>query len=137
MALLEINKEPTSRELKWFGALFGPFFLLFGGIAYWKGFIEFAYVLWALAVIVPVIFFAIRATRKSIYMGWMYLVYPIGWMISHLVLAITYFFVLMPIGLIIRLTGRDPMTRRFEPDVQSYWVEHRPDKEPSRYFRQF
>jgi hypothetical protein len=71
------------------------------------------------------------------YIGWMYLAFPIGWTVSHVLLAVTYYLVLTPIGLIMRAVGRDPMRRRLDPEAKSYWIEHRPDRDPSRYFRQY
>ena len=36
MAIIEINKKPSRRELNWFGALFATFFGVFGGLIWWK-----------------------------------------------------------------------------------------------------
>jgi hypothetical protein len=62
---------------------------------------------------------------------------PIGWTISHLVLGAVYYLVLTPIGLVMRLLGRDPMQRRFDRSAKSYWIERTPRTDPSRHFRQF
>ena len=63
--------------------------------------------------------------------------YPIGWTLSHLVMAIIYYLVLTPIGILLRLVGHDPLCRSFEPTRQTYWVERRPPEHKGRYFRQF
>ena len=39
-------------------------------------------------------------------------------------------------ALVARAFGRDPLTRRFEPDADSYWIEEDPGGEPERYFHQ-
>ena len=82
-------------------------------------------------------YYAIRPFRRPIYLGWMYAVFPIGWVISHTVLALTYYLVLTPIGLLMRGLGRDPMERRFDRDGETYWTPHEPSEDPARYFRQF
>ena len=81
--------------------------------------------------------YAVPPLRRPLYLGWMYVAFPIGWVISHVVLAIVYYLVFTGTGLVMRLLGRDPLQRRFEPDAQTYWVEHRPGEDLARYFRQF
>jgi hypothetical protein len=138
MALIEINKDPSRKELNWFGLIFALFFALVGTLLYWKfGAPRAAVILWWIAGALTVVYYAIPPLRRSVYLGWMYLAFPIGWVLSHVLLAIVYYLVFTPIGLIMRLLGRDPMRRRFEPERKSYWVEHRPGGAPSRYFRQF
>jgi hypothetical protein len=63
--------------------------------------------------------------------------YPIGFVVSHVALAILFFFVLTPVGLLFRLLGRDPLTRRFEPERPSYWVDLPKVVDKKEYFRQF
>jgi hypothetical protein len=138
MALLEINKNPSKRELAWVGALFALFFGLIGAISYWRFHApERAFVFWAVGVGLCLLYYAVPPIRRSLYIGWMYAAYPIGWTISHLLLGITYYLVLTPIGLIMRLVRKDPLQRRFESETESYWSAHSPDTDPSRYFRQF
>jgi hypothetical protein len=65
------------------------------------------------------------------------LAFPIGFVVSHVVLAVLFFGVLTPVGLILRLLGRDPLQRHFESDKKSYWADL-PDSIPQGdYFRQF
>ncbi|MBX3402491.1 MAG: hypothetical protein KF699_03665 [Phycisphaeraceae bacterium] len=77
------------------------------------------------------------ALGKALYRGWMFAALPIGWTISHILLGMVYFLVFTPIGLIMRLLGKDPMERRFQPDAPTYWIKRPPPAESSRYFRQF
>jgi hypothetical protein len=48
-----------------------------------------------------------------------------------------YFGVVTPVGLLLRLTGRDPLQRAFDLGRASYWTEHRTGDDPRRYFRQY
>ena len=83
------------------------------------------------------IFFAVPVVRRPLYLGWMYATLPIGWVVTHVMLGLIYYLMFTPIGLIMRLGGRDLMQRRFDREASSYWIEHRPDDRPERYFRQF
>ena len=77
------------------------------------------------------------AFARAFYIGWVLAAEPIGWTISSLIMAIVFYLVVTPIGLAMRLVGRDPMTRRLEPDAPSYWHQRKPVTDIKQYFRQF
>ncbi len=138
MALIQINKDPSARDLKWFGALFGAFFGLAGALVWWRsGSLRFATLLWALAVVVPAAYYALPPLRRPMFLGWTYLAFPIGLIVSYLVLAAVYFLVFAPMGLVMRALGYDPLKRAFDPRTASYWIDHRTGSDPSRYFNQY
>jgi hypothetical protein len=45
---------------------------------------------------------------------------------GELLAGILFFCVLTPLGLLMRLAGRDPMQRRRDPATTSYWVARLP-----------
>ncbi len=47
-------------------------------------------------------------------------------MISPLVLGLVYLTRVVPIGLAMRLLGKDPLRCRFEPESRSYWIPRDP-----------
>jgi len=138
MAVIDINRNPSRRDLTWFGVLLVVFFGLIGALVLWRAQSPIAaWIIWSLGTILGIVYFAVRPLRLPIYVGWMSVFYPIGWIVSHLTLGIIFFLVLMPIGLLIRLSGYDPMQRQFEPEASSYWVLYTPHGDTARYFRQF
>jgi hypothetical protein len=74
---------------------------------------------------------------RPVYVVWYFLACCSGIVVSNTLLAAFYYLVLTPTGLIMRLLGRDPMARRFDPRLPSYWVETEKPIAPERYFRQF
>src|SRR5262249_39080951 len=92
---------------------------------------------WAAGFVLSLTGYLVPALRRPLFVGWMCAAYPIGWVVSHLVLMTIFYLVLTPIGMLMRLFGRDPMTRSFDRSAQSYWVAHNPGGDASRYFRQF
>ncbi len=137
MAVLEINKNPSRRDL----AVFGLLFLLFAGVAgaglYFRtGAHEAGMIVWIGGAAVWALYVAIPPLRRLIYLGWIYLTFPIGFVLSHAILAAVFYLVVTPIGLLMRLFGNDPMRRRFDRAASTYWVEHDPHRDPARYFRQ-
>lgn len=61
---------------------------------------------------------------------------PIGWTISAALLGAVYFLVITPIGLVMRLLGKDPMHRAFHGG-ESYWTPRAAAEDPRRHYRQF
>ena len=139
MAVIEINRNPTRRELNQFGFIWLGFLVLFGAIARFKlGAPNLALGLWVAAVVVPVVGWVIPSVMRAVFLGMSYAAWPIGFVVSHVILALVYYLVFTPIGLAMRLFGYDPMKRRFDDGVSSYWVERDPAaSEAKRYFRQF
>lgn len=138
MAVIEINKNPSRRELAWFGLLLLAFFGLIGALARWRfDSVGGGNTLWQVGAGLCLIYYAVPPLRKWLFLGWMYAAFPIGWTISHILLGIVFYLLLTPIGLIMRWSGRDLLHLRFEPTKASYWVEHDPGEDSSRYFRQY
>jgi hypothetical protein len=77
------------------------------------------------------------AAGSGLYRVWLLAAVPIGWTMSRVVLGVVYYAVLTPVGLLLRLFGRDPMERGFDPSAGTYWVERKTARDPRRYFRQF
>ena len=139
MSVVQINKNPTRRELNQFGFIWLGFLALFGVIAYFKFSSPLAArSLWVAAVVVPIVGWLVPAFMRLVFLGMSYVAWPIGFVVSHVVLAVVYYLVLTPIGLLTRFLGYDSMKKGFDPDAESYWVE-RPTKrvDSKRYFRQF
>ena len=138
MAIIDINLNPSKRDLRWFGLILFLFFLLMGGVVYWQSnSTSIANALWVIGAVLSAAYYLLRPLRRPIYLGFMYLVYPIGWTLSHVMFAFIYYIVLTPIGLIMRAFGYDAMQRRIDHKATTYWVKRDANIESSRYFRQF
>ena len=46
--------------------------------------------------------------------------------VNPVVLALIYGLTMVPIGLLMRLTGRDPLRLRIDPAAESYWIVREP-----------
>lgn len=135
--MIEIKKDFTDRELLWFGPLLGLFVGIIGAILSRRfGLVGAAYGLWMVAGIAIAVYYAIPAIRKPMYRAWLYSVFPIGWVMSHLLLGIVYYLILTPIGLAMNALGYDPMHRRIDPTAETYWIDREPAVDYQQYFRQ-
>jgi hypothetical protein len=55
-------------------------------------------------------------------------------MFSSIVMAVLFFIVVTPIGLIMRLVGRDPLRLRLERKASTYWVTRRSTQDDRQIF---
>jgi hypothetical protein len=138
MNLIRIDHDPSRRKL----ALFGVFWLLLwavlGAIVLRRtGCLPAAAAVWAAALLVAVVGWIAPGLMRIVYLGMAYATLPVGLVVSPLILAVVYYAVLTPTGLLMRLLGYDPMQRRFDRDAQTYWLPRQQQDDVSRYFRQF
>jgi hypothetical protein len=88
-----------------------------------------------LAVVLgPLGLIAPRAVRP-VWVTWMVIAFPIGWLVSTVVLAILFYGIFTPIGLAFRMSGRDALALKRAPR-QSYWTPRPEPRSARQYFRQ-
>jgi hypothetical protein len=75
------------------------------------------------------------AAVRWVYTGCMIVTFPIGVVVSHVMLAVIFYGVFTPVALLFRAIGRDPLNR--QPRVKaSYWTAKSRARDPSDYLRQ-
>jgi len=72
---------------------------------------------------------AAPGTMAPLYCGWMKLGHVLGWVNSRIILGIMFYVIIIPVGFVMRLTGRDPMARKLDPTAGSYRVK---SEQPSK-----
>ena len=77
------------------------------------------------------------AANRPIYVGLSLITFPIGFVLSYLILGTLYFGLFAPIAIFFRMVGRDSMQRRYQPEAESYWIDSRPRRSTESYFNQF
>ena len=139
MSLVEINWHPKHKQLRSFGkialvalAIISLLFYVLKGTA-----IQWPLIIFAVGFIIFLISMISLKLTKMIYLGLILVTLPIGWVVSFILLAIFYYLLLTPLGLIFRLMGRDPLCRKFDPTAKSYWLSRREPEGPEQYFHQF
>ncbi len=139
MAIIPFNTDPSVKELRNFDRYWFPAFVAVVGLIVWRqtGSLEWAAIPWALAV--PSIALSFLAPRgmKPIFVVLMYLSYPIGFVISHVMFFVFWVTTITPIGLFMRLIGRDALHRKRDPGAATYWRKREPITDTKRYFKQF
>ena len=138
MSHFRVNRNPSSRDLLWFGLLLPLFITLVGAIARWQFSAPAAALgIWSVGGALAALYWIAPPLRRPVLVGWMYAALPIGWTVSHLMMGVVYFGVVMPIGLVSRLVRGDTLHRKPDRNVSSYWIERPRRSGTRRYLRQF
>jgi hypothetical protein len=123
---MKTEKIPSGRrEVRKFGFLFAVIGLLLAAYLLYKGSGGWR---WTGGVALFFLLSGLFAypVLRPIYIGWMKFAFVLGWVNTRVILSVFFYLVITPVGLVMRLFGRDPMNRKFDRSVASYWVR-RPD----------
>ena len=125
MADRQAVAKPSASDLRTFGLVLGALFAAFFGVwpllrhrvsPHWPWIV--AAGLWLFALIWP-------AALSYLYRGWTRLGLALGWVNTRVILTLLFAISIVPLGLVMRLCGRDRMARKLEPDRASYRVPSR------------
>ncbi len=86
-----------------------------------------------IGVALLIISFAWTTGALVFHRNWMRIADMLGYVNSRIILGITFFFLITPYGLIMKLFGRNPLRRR-GPQQDTYWI---PRPKPRQSARQF
>jgi hypothetical protein len=121
------------RDVRKFGYLFAGAGAVIGAYMLWKGSGAWVWALSGGAAFLLAGLFAYPLLRP-VYISWMKFAFVLGWVNTRVILSLFFYIVLTPAGLLMRLLGRDPMQRKFDPSAGSYWVKREQQPfNPDRY----
>ncbi|MCA9129241.1 MAG: hypothetical protein KDB22_19280 [Planctomycetales bacterium] len=135
MPLVDLSAAPSPSMRRWFGLSLGLLLailaFLFSGWGHWlNGF------LLVCGALVTTVYYAVPKSQIAVIRCWQYLTYPVAWMLGHILFGAIFFGVVLPIGLVLRLRGHDPLQLR-SGKRSSYWHDRQGSQNTDRYFKQF
>lgn len=124
-------------HLRKFGLTMGIALAIFGGLFFWRDRAIAPYLFILAAAFLLLAAVAPRAL-KPVQKIWMTLAIVLGWVMTRVLLTITFFIGVTPIALIAKLVGKRFLDLGFEPDRDSYWEKREPQtRGMERYESQF
>ena len=115
-------KLPPDRH---FGLLFTAVFAALASVNYFRG--GHAYLWMALvSIFTAIVTLARPRLLRPFNTLWMRLAAVLHHIVSPLILGAIFYVVLTPVGVLQRVTGRDTMRRKTEPEAKSYWIRRQP-----------
>jgi hypothetical protein len=117
-----MGSKATSKEVRKFGLMFTSIFLAIGLYMVFRTEID----LWRVFIGAAILFlmaslYALPVLRP-LYIGWMAFAMALAWINTRILLGIVYYLVLTPIGLLMRVFGKDEFGLRFDRSTVSYWI---------------
>ncbi len=112
--------QGTPKEVRNFGILFAvvltalAVYFLVVGKEFWHWFLVCAGGFLLAGTLAP-------ALLRPLYRAWMKLAFFLAWVNTRLLLGLFFYLVLTPIGVILRLTGKDLLGRKLDREAVTYW----------------
>jgi hypothetical protein len=134
----DIPWNPPARTLRQFAGLF---LVIVGAMGCWQAVghdrLVAGVVLMGLAVVVGAVGLVRPVAVRWVYVGLMIVVFPVGWVVSRVILAFLFYGLFTPLALLFRVIGRDALRLRKPGEVSSYWRPKVMSTDAASYFRQF
>jgi hypothetical protein len=135
--MIEIQWNPERKQLRQFAGIWFPAFC---GLIGWMvgaksghwGAVQAGWVVGGLLSAAGIVY---PPAIRPIFVGLILLTYPIGWVFSHLLLGAIYYLLFLPIGLVLRITGHDPLQLK-PPPGNTLWKTPVGKTDSASYLRQ-
>ena len=114
------NIKSEKSDLRNFGFIIGIVLLIISGLLFWKEngsfqiFLIVGITFLLTAVTIPVVL-------KSVYWIWMIFAVILGWFMTRVILSFVFYIIITPIGLTLRLFGKQFLELRWDKSKESYW----------------
>ena len=120
-----------TQRLRAFGLVMAVAFGLLGGLLVWRG-REWGEILWYVAGAFLVGGLLVPKALGPIERLWMALARVMGTVMTAVILTLTFFLVITPMGVVLRLMGKDLLALKRDPRAGTYWVPVDPHGPASR-----
>lgn len=135
--MLKVDFNPPRKQLAQFGliALFG--FPLIGFVI--RASFDLPWTVFYVLLGVGIATFAASLIDaqlvRPVFIGLMLIAIPIGLVISFTMMVLIYYLLFTPVGLIFRLFGRDPLVKRPDASLPTYWHVREEPRGAASYLR--
>jgi len=136
MKLVNVNFHPEPRQLRQFGLVALVAMPLLCWL--WSGGSQAATAVGAaLGVGCGALGLVFPRGLKPVFILLSLVAYPIGFVVSELLILIVFVGLFVPVGLVFRLLRRDVLKLGFDPQAETYWQPKRQPTDVTSYLRQW
>jgi len=137
MKWFHLPLKPTPRVLRQFAAAWLIFFLALAVVQLFLRHRATAAGVLSVVALIGLAGLLKPSAVRWLFMGATVAAFPIGWVVTQVVLAVMFYAVLTPLALVFRLRGRDELQLRPKPEQTSFWITRHPERDVRRYLKQF
>ncbi|MFH1309964.1 MAG: SxtJ family membrane protein [Candidatus Omnitrophota bacterium] len=116
-------KKTTKKDLRQFGIVLGIVLGAFGTIHFLKHhvgackwFFSFSVISLSFGILFP-------EKLKPVYKVFIKIAHVIGWVNTRVILLMVYYFIVTPIGVVMRVFGKDILDIKIDKTAESYWLK--------------
>jgi len=131
------NIKTGEKDIRIFGITMGIILLIIAAFLFLKEkesfqlFIYIAGSFISLGFLIPIIL-------KPIYLVWMIFAVILGWFMTRVIISLLYYIIITPIGLFLRIIGKDLLDLKEKKNKKSYWnIRNSEDEQNQNYEKQF
>lgn len=139
----EVNWNPGPTEKRQFAkslVLGFPALAMFASLVNWlwqRTWHPFFVWLGVIGLCLGVVLWLLPSIAKPFYLVWYFIACCIGFVIGNALLISFYYFIVTPLGLVLRGLGKLSLQKSFHKKAATYWREVEKNVDLERYYRQF
>jgi hypothetical protein len=132
-----IKKEFDKKEIRKFAITMSIALCVLGGLLIWRNSII-GFIFSVAGAAFLVLGLSVPQILYPVYRGWMFLARILGFVMTHLILTLVYYLLLMSIGLLMRAFKKIPLELKLEPNSSTYWRSRsKAESSADRYDKMF
>ncbi len=124
------------QQLRSFGITLGIALNIIAGILYWRDISGVTFIA-GIGILFLITAAAVPQFLRLLYKPWMTLALILGFIMTRILLCGIYLLLFIPIGLLMRILGKDPLCRKLDPDARTYWIPKKYDANSSDRFERY
>lgn len=119
---MELKKlfKTDSRTLRNYGLTMAVPLLIIAAVLFWKDRPAAPYFL-VLSGLFGLLGLAVPRILKPVYIAWMTFAYYLSYVMTYVILTLFFYIIMTPTALVIRLLGKDLLSRKFPDTRESCW----------------
>lgn len=117
-----IANSKQRKDSRKFGVTIGIFFIFIAVILFWKQ-NDFAYYLLGGGLFFSLLSVTITFLLRPVYIIWMSIAVILGFFMTRLILTLFFSLIITPVGLAIKLLGKDLLKEKVDSEADTYWLK--------------
>ena len=131
--------ESTNQRIRKFAITMAIAFAIFGALLlfYFEKTLA-GQVLWGIAGSMLVLGLPYPPLLWPVERAWFYFAFALGFINIRILLSVVFYTMFVPVGLMMKLIGRDPLERKIDKNAETYWKQRdQAPVDPESYERQY
>ena len=114
---MAVSTRLTSRQGRKFGFTLGLALVILGGLSFWRGHDLVPFVLLVPGALLVIAGLLVPTHLGPVERRWMAFGHQLSRFTSPIILGVIYFGVLTPVGILMRVLGKNPLTEHHKPET--------------------